>query len=762
MPTPSVPAARASLPVGAIVFAVLALLVAIALGAQRPPAPAPANAAPELFSAGRALPKLFTLAKQPHPVGTAANAEARAWLIAELRALGLEPQVQSTLGVLKARGLMVGMVHNVMVRKPGSAPDRASRKALMLASHYDSVPHAPGAGDDGASVVAILETLRALQHGPALKNDLIALFTDGEEAGLLGAEAFVAEHPWAREVGLALNFEYRGNRGPMLMFETSVGNGAMVAGLAGAVSQPLASSLNYEVYKLMPNDTDMSSFKRAGIPGMNFAAIEGINSYHTALDRPDLFDPASLQHQGDIMLGLARHFGERDLATLRSADHAYFDLPGLGLLHYPAAAVLPLSVAVALLFIGVCVLGVRRGELRTMRVALGALLFLLLAALLAGAAHLLWMGLLLAQPGYRLTGAPYGGHWYLMAFAALVVGAYVWCQQGLQRWVKPLELGMGGMLIGLILLLAASVLIPGASVLLVWPLLAMLLATGALWLGPPREGAARTMILLLGAVPAVLMFVPTIRGVFIGLGPNLIAVMALVLVLLLGIATGLLAELGRRLPIAALGAGVVLLALGAISSRFDAEQPQPTNLFYVKDGAAGRSVWISTDETLNTWTAQYFPGVKGRAHLPAVFGPGGAPVWFSPAPEHGVSAPQVKVLSDEREGSVRKLEIEVASLRAAPAIRINVEGATVLRSRLNGKVLSDKPSAKWTLGASGIGPQGLRLVFELKPNTPFKIRVRERSFGLPSDAMRARPPELMAEPFGSADSTQSVTVLALD
>ena len=35
-------------------------------------------------------------------------------------------------------------------------------------AHYDSVPMAPGAGDDGAGVVAILETARALKTGSAL------------------------------------------------------------------------------------------------------------------------------------------------------------------------------------------------------------------------------------------------------------------------------------------------------------------------------------------------------------------------------------------------------------------------------------------------------------------------------------------------------------------------------------------------------------------------------------------------------------------
>jgi hypothetical protein len=758
--SPSAPTRPASPAIIAAILFVLAALVVLALYGQRPPAPVAANAAPELFSAQRALPKLFELAKKPHPIGTAANAEARAWLIAELRALGLEPQVQTTMAIFNVRqGFSAGVVHNVMVRKPGIAPDRASRKALMLSSHYDSVPHAPGAGDDGASVVAILETLRALKHAPPLQNDVIALFTDGEEAGLLGAEAFVAQHPWAREVGLALNFEFRGNRGPMLMFETSAGNGNMIEGFAEAVRQPRASSLNYEIYKRMPNDTDLSTFKRAGIPGMNFAAIEGVNSYHTALDRPDLLDPATLQHQGDIMLSLARHFGNQDLAALPGNDRAYFDLPGVGLLHYPAAAVLPISIATLLLLIGVCVLGARRGQLRIKKALLGATLLPGITALLAGATHLLWMGLLLVQPGYRLTATPYGDHWFLMAFAALVIGAYAWIQHRLQRWLTPLELTYGSMIGGIILLLVVSVIVPGASVLMVWPMVGILLALGALSLLPESAVKARTIVLLLGAAPAVLLMVPAVRGVFVGLGPHLVAVMVVVLVQLLGMLSALLAEMGRRLPIAAMLAGIALLVTGVMTSAFNAAQPQPTNLFYIKNSDTGQAHWLSTDPVLNDWTRQYLPDATGPTPQIAMFGPDGAAAWSGPAPEHGISAPQIKVVSDVTEGKVRKLEVHVASLRAAPSIRISVEGIEVLGSRLDDALLSKEPRKKWSLNAMGVGPQGIRIALDLEPGKLFRIRVRERTFGLPASGMRPRPPEMMAEPNGSADSTQSVTVL---
>ena len=97
----------------------------------------------------------------------------------------------------------------------------ASTGAVLLAAHYDSAPEAPGAADDGAGVAAILEAVRALRHHPPLRNDLIVVFTDGEEKGLLGARLFVRDHRWVEDVALVLDFEARGNTGPSILFETS-------------------------------------------------------------------------------------------------------------------------------------------------------------------------------------------------------------------------------------------------------------------------------------------------------------------------------------------------------------------------------------------------------------------------------------------------------------------------------------------------------------------------------------------------------------
>ena len=128
-----------------------------------------------------------------------------------------------------------------------------------------------------------------------LERDLIVLFPDGEEDGFHGSHLFVNEHPWARDVGIVLNFDARGNSGPSIMFETSEENGWLISQFAQAVNQPLATSLSMDIYQVLPNDTDLTVFKRAGMGGLNFAFGSGLAYYHTADDTPANLDQRTLQ-----------------------------------------------------------------------------------------------------------------------------------------------------------------------------------------------------------------------------------------------------------------------------------------------------------------------------------------------------------------------------------------------------------------------------------------------------------------------------------
>jgi acetylornithine deacetylase/succinyl-diaminopimelate desuccinylase-like protein len=146
------------------------------------------------------------IAQRPHPMGSVDHDRVRDYILFQLSQLGLAPQVQHTTAI-GTRYREAGRVQNILARLTGT---QRNGKAVLIMAHYDGVEAGPAASDDGAGSAALLETLRALRaRKKPLTHDVIALFTDGEEAGLLGAAAFVREHPWAKDVGVALNFEAR-------------------------------------------------------------------------------------------------------------------------------------------------------------------------------------------------------------------------------------------------------------------------------------------------------------------------------------------------------------------------------------------------------------------------------------------------------------------------------------------------------------------------------------------------------------------------
>ena len=329
----------------------LAVLLALATFTQwmyTPPAPLPADAAPQLFSAQRAAGALRELVGDgiPHPLASAADARIRAQLVARLNALGYATELQS--GWVCDTALACGWAVNVIARLEGTDP---ASGAVLLASHYDSVPAGPGAGDDGVGVASLLEIARVLKQQPAPRHPIILLIDEGEEVALLGAKLFVDAHPAARTVRAVVNLDARGDSGPSLMFETGAATDWTMSLFARAVARPMSNSLYYFIYTLLPNDTDFTIFKAAGFEGLNFALIGNVERYHTPQDNFGNLDLRSLQHQGQNALAGVQALATADLARLPKDGAVFFDVFGRTLVHWPAAwsALLGIVLAAALL-----------------------------------------------------------------------------------------------------------------------------------------------------------------------------------------------------------------------------------------------------------------------------------------------------------------------------------------------------------------------------------------------------------------------------
>src|SRR4029453_3592711 len=120
---------------------------------------------------------------------------------------------------------------------------------------YDSVTAGPGAADDMAGVAAILEIARILRTELPPRNPVIFLLSDDEEPGLLGAEAFVTQHPWVTQVGLVINLEANGTHGESLLFETTQNNAWLVETFAAHAPRMAASSVFDTIYTFLPFNT---------------------------------------------------------------------------------------------------------------------------------------------------------------------------------------------------------------------------------------------------------------------------------------------------------------------------------------------------------------------------------------------------------------------------------------------------------------------------------------------------------------------------
>ena len=747
----------------------VALLVAFSIYRQTPPAAVGATAPLVEFSSERAMQRLEVIAKRPHPMGSLDHAQVRDYLLKELETAGLKPELQKTTGINFQSGrILAGSVQNIVARLPGTA----NTKAVVIAGHYDSVPNGPGASDDGAAVAAMLETLRALKAGAPLQNDVIFLFTDGEEAGLLGSSAFVAEDPLVKDAGLVLNFEARGSHGPAIMFETSEQNGWLIKQFAKAAPYPIAHSLAYEIYRLLPNDTDLTVFKQAQMPGLNFAYINGLTNYHTQLDNTKEIDEHSLQHEGATALALARHFGNLNLEDTKSTNAVYFDIVGLTLVHYSSAWVLPLTIITVLLFSALIIIGLRRGRLSLFGIVLGFLAFLSSAIAASVVVTLVWSLIqkLREVPGVRPQSEAYDNNLYLLGFLACTI-AITTALYILFRRKTSVENLTAGTLIGwLPLLVVVTFFVPGASYLLTWPLLFSLPALAYMaGIRNQRASAVKQSLLFsIASISGIILLTPVIYQTFIGLTLSGIAWIMILVVLLLGLLVPHLifitASRKWLLPGVSAITGLILLVFVTATSRYDAKHPRLDTILYELNADTGSAAWASSDNALDPWTKQFFSSELKKAPLTEVFSKRSSRIFFqSPAPAETLAAPQLELLHDHKQNDLRILRMRLTSPRQATVMSVYLESvAEVVGSSVNGKRInlpasvSKDAGSNWELRYYAVPQEGIEISFEIKAVEPVKLRLVDQTYGLPQTLNKSwepRPATVIPAALPYSDST---------
>lgn len=663
----------------------------------------------------------------PHIVDSPANAVVRERIVAELRALGIEPLVRDQTACARFRqSVECARVRNIVATiGPPEGPH------LLLATHYDSSTVGPGAADAGIGVASMLEIAAILKSEP-LRRPVTFLFDEGEETGLLGARAFLDGDPLAAQVDTVLNMEARGVNGPALMFETSVPNGSAIGAYGDGAWRPFANSLSADVYRLLPNDTDATFFAERPWTILNFAIAGNETRYHTAGDDLVSLSRASLQHMGTEVLGTARAVatGESDDTADSTQTMIYTDLYGLFLIS------MPLTIGLALLALSALVLAVVAWR----RQALGRPLLTVVAGFLAAGVA----GFAIDWVVHLFRPADYWRAYPLVTFAGfyalalLAAATMLWTLgRGIERsrlrsafWLLFVVLG------GIVCLIA-----PGGSIYFLLPALAA--AISAL-LGRSTKVAqvldwvaALWLLLTFGEVLSLFELMLVYGPYWILSLLGFLAVMPLLIE-----ARPAETDAGRPLVLAPIGAVAAIAWVAVLLLPRSSEDRQAVfAIEYFRDLGSGRSTWAINNSQITLPEAFDAFGEWTLARLPY----SGRQRWTMPAPNASVPQPSAELVAQQaRPDGTRQVRIRLhPNMADQIALRIPA-GAHVRLAGANGsieEVPAPEGDAHTVVRCTGETCEGT--LIDLVVNAgPVDAQIISTRFALPPEArplVAARP-----------------------
>ena len=618
------------------------------------------------FSTKRALSIVKEISKKPHFVGSKNHEVIANYLQKELQDLGLETSVQEGF-TMTEKGTLVKS-KNIVARLKGSKKN----KALLLLSHYDSAPHSysKGASDDASGIATILESIRAfLNNKTPHKNDIIILFTDAEELGLNGAALFVTQHKLAKEVGLVLNFEARGSSGPSYMLmETNDGNAKMVDAFQdGNVSYPVSNSLMYSIYKMLPNDTDLTVFREEGkIQGFNFAFIDSHFNYHTGQDNYENLDPKTLAHQGSYLFPLLNYFSNADLTDFNSADNkVYFNVP-FQFVSYPFSWIAPMLILAFGLFLLLVFVGLGKRALHLDEIIKGFVpLFgsLVTAGLVT---YIGWKMLLSFYPQYNdiLHGFTYNGYDYIYAFVSLTLAICFLFYQNNGKRNSEMDQMVAPLFIWLLINIGIAIKLQGAGFLII-PVIASSLMLGFYILTQKSSWVLNCLL----AIPTLIILVPFIQMFPIGLGLKILFGSAILTVLAF---TLLLPVFGTYAKKGIWAIVFILVSIGFFIkahqfSDYTNEKAKPNSLVYILDADANKANWATYDTYLDEWTKIYLgenPKSATALNSNKLYSKYGSQYTFmTEAPLKKIPKPTIEFLRDTVKGNQHLYKIKITPNR---------------------------------------------------------------------------------------------------
>jgi len=574
------------------------------------------------FSINNALHHLKNISQKTHHTGSPEHKIVQNYLVNQLKKLGLSPEIQQKTAINK-KWRASTTVQNIIAKIKGSE----NGKALLLLTHYDSNPHSSlGASDAGSGVVTILEATRAfLAKNKQPKNDIIILFSDAEELGLLGAQAFVQNHPLAKNIGMVLNFEARGSGGSSYMLmETNGKNKKLINEFINSnPSYPAANSLMYSVYKKLPNDTDLTVFREKGdINGFNFAFIDDHYDYHTAQDTYDRLDRETLMHQADYLTATLNYFANADLSNLNSnEDYVYVNFPFIKMLTYPFAYILPMFLIALVIFFVLLIIGLKKEKLTLRGVSKGFIPYISSLLLCGVISYGLWQLLLIIHPQYKdiLQGFTYNGYQYIWAFIFLNIWIIFKIYSKFKN-EKAIDLFIAPIFISLLLNYFIYKALPGAAFFII-PTFVSLLSLAVLILMEIKQNTIATLLAII-AIPTIYILTPMVQIFPVALGLKVLFIAAILIVLIFGYILPIIHQQKTR-NIWQMLAGILTIfffGLATFNSGYSVDKKKPNSLVYIQNNDTETAYWGTYDTNLDGYTKQIFNSNYEEGAIPSAEG----------------------------------------------------------------------------------------------------------------------------------------------
>ncbi|CAM3392503.1 M28 family peptidase [Zobellia roscoffensis] len=649
------------------------------------------SSAPKIsFSTDRALRHVKEISKEPHGIGFPGHKKVQNYIVSELEKMGLQTSIQT--GYAIGDWGNMSKPENIVTKIKGSG----TGKALLLLSHYDSHPHSSlGASDAGSGVATILESVRAfLSEEKQPKNDIIILFTDGEELGLNGADLFANQHEWAKDVGLVLNFEARGSGGPSYTFvETNTGNQHLISEFIKANPKyPMANSLYYSIYKMLPNDTDLTIFREdRDIQGFNFAFIDDHFDYHTAQDSYERLDKKTLAHQGSYLMPLLKHFSATELNQLQSPnDYVYFNMPVFGVVSYPFDWIWSMLGLASLLFLCVLLYAFKEKLLTAKGVFIGFVPLLLSLIINGLIGYFSWSTLKWAYPAYNdiLHGFTYNGYAYIFAFVCLSIAVCF----GIYHKFKSLsttDLVVAPLFLWLILCTAIAKYLPGASFFTI-PVFALL----ASWYVTLHQKAPSVLLMVFLGLPAIWLYAPFVKGFPVGLGLKMMVGGTLLVTLTFFLLLPIFGMYKHKKKWAYLGvlAFLITMVYAHVHSGFDSDNGKPSSLVYLLDTDTNTAQWASYDQAIIEWNQAFLGNEKGISEPlnKNIIGSKYNSLFTrsADAPLKPLKGPKIETTRDTLIGNNRVIELCITPQRTVNRLDIFTESTSFKNIKVNDLELS--------------------------------------------------------------------------